>query len=129
MKINRKQRIFFVCILFMILILTKFLPENKNYAIWKNEYKESVLSSCCELGVFDIKQKDNYIFLAEKSTVGKSRLIFTERKKVKGIFYFLNENFLYKIEWTKVDLCDIEIVSAFKIDNGKYIKLIDKRKK
>lgn len=129
MKINKKQRIFFLYSLFVILFLTKFLPRNKNYEALKNEYKETVLITCCDLGVFDITKKDSYIFIPEKSTVGRSRLIFTERKKASGMFYFSNENFLYKIKWSKEDESGIEIISAFKIDNGKYIKLMNNRKK
>ena len=129
MKINKKQRIFFLYSLFVILFLTKFLPRNKNYEALKNEYKETVLITCCDLGVFDITKKDSYIFIPEKSTVGRSRLIFTERKKANGMFYFSNENFLYKIKWSKEDESGIEIISAFKIDNGKYIKLMNNRKK
>ena len=45
------------------------------------------------------------------------------------MFYFSNENFLYKIKWSKEDESGIEIISAFKIDNGKYIKLMNNRKK
>lgn len=129
MKMNKRYLIFFAYLIFIKLLLTRFLPEKKTFKIWKDEYKETVINTCCDIGVFDITKKDSYIFIPEKSTVGRSRLIFTERKKTSGMFYFSNENFLYKIKWSKEDESGIEIISAFKIDNGKYIKLMNNRKK